>query len=597
MKRFNEYVEINNNDYYIKGVIEIKSGYMSGKVDDIIIPSMAKINRAFNGDIVYIDKKTQSVINVERQNKNRKIVGVLKITSMTTYGVNKKGSYYYMFIPNDRMKPRFYVPFNLKKKSNKEYKNKSRDVYAVITFNNWKTTSKFPIGSINKIIGTIGEIDVEYEYVLHKYGINYNKNKLKFVNEENKTNEKRTDFRNKNVISIDPIGCTDMDDALHYEETDEHIEIGIHIADVSHYVLPNSPIDLEARKRLSTIYSPNKRIDMLPPTLSTDICSLVPNKERLTASVIIILNKDTYDIEDVKFTKGIIKSKCAYTYDEAQVIIDTELDNDISKLNDISNKLVEKIKLTTGSEVGSHRLVETYMVLVNMLVAKEIYEKVDKSLLRTHFSKKKINMEELDDIGDDNLRHHLYVMSMNAAKYVIMDKKCEEEIKHTGLNIKFYTHFTSPIRRYADILVHRMLFSEEIGEIEDTVNEINRVNRLTRNAQRDFNKLELMKMLEEGEVEADAYITNIYREYITIYLPKFKLGNNFRIYLRKLDDMLEYSWTENSITIVNKQKNKKLTFNLLDKIKVKLVSYLGENNFKNKLKTRIIEPNCSEFII
>lgn len=595
MKRFKEYSKNKKNDLE-KGVINISYDYKFGNVDDIQFPTKKHLNRAFTGDVVYYqtDDKIGQVIDIERQDYGV-IIGVLQIMSLTTYGINKKGAHYYMFKPENRYMPRFYVAFDLKTKTNKLYKEKGYNIYCSICFNKWTIDSKYPQGSIVQIIGTLGEIEAEYEYVLYKHTINYKINKIKKdkdFDEEVYFHQKGDFSEGINIISIDPPGCTDIDDALQYRRLSEDtFEIGIHIADVSRYVKYMSKIDIEARQRLSTIYSPTKRIDMLPPWLSTDICSLKPGKPKYTASLYVRFEEkdDNLELINYSFTKQVIISQKAFTYDEVDELLEKRKNKySVCDLMDAANKLQKKYKFNICSE-QSHKLIEVFMVFANMIAATHLIEKatVKYPLIRTHYSKTSFEQKKLDEIKDPNLRHHMYILNMNRATYEIDNNK---DIFHTGLGIKYYTHFTSPIRRYADIIVHRLLFDDFSKDESDICSTINEVNYKTRKAQRDFDKLKIIDELKDKSLETEGYITDIYKYGITIYVIPYKLGVGFRLYDRKFDSILDYELNDDntSLKIINKHTNKQTIYTLLDKVKIRMVPYLREENFKNKLKVRIL---------
>ena len=598
MKRFEEYKKTGSAK---KGIISINYGYRGGQVNNLVFKN---VNRAFDGDAVYYTTDPPKIVDVERQ-KYTPIIGILQIMSMTTYGINKKGAHYYMFKPENRKMPRFYVAFDLKKKTNKMFKAKGLNIYCVIEFNYWTCESKCPQGSIIEIIGSVGDIEAEYDYTLYKHKINYKRNKIKFnpVIIGEPINPNLVDPI-KNIVSIDPLGCTDIDDALHFKLLPkDRCEVGIHIADVTRYVTHMSEIDIEARKRLSTIYSPLKRIDMLPPWLSTETCSLHPGIPKYTASLIVQFEeKDgSFDLVDYLFEKKVIISQKAFTYDEVDKILDKKKNKfNLHNLMDVAEKVEKKYGFNVGSE-KSHKLVEVFMVFANMLAAKHLIEqsKVEYPLIRTHFSKPSFDQKKLDEIKDPSLKHHMYILNMNRAMYEIRsDETKDNEIFHTGLNIKYYTHYTSPIRRYADIIVHRLLFEQNKKSVDESLicEMINNVNFKTKKAQRDFDMLKIVDQLDDKPIETEGYVTDISDEKITVYITEYKQGVTFRLFDRKLSYMLEYVSDDGKLQVMNKQTRKTLTFKLLDKVKVRIVPYLKEENFKDKLKVRVLEPDTASFL-
>ena len=330
--------------------------------------------------------------------------------------------------------------------------------------------------------------------------------------------KKRMDLRNKPVCSIDPPGCKDIDDALHAVVLENgNYELGVHIADVSYYVKSGSVVDKIAAKNCNTIYLVHKRTDMLPKVLTENLCSLVGKKERLAFSVLWEFDKDTLEIKNVKYGKSVIKSLAALEYGQAQNILNDPNDNSIMAMSiKIMDKITRHLKqkrleagalilssnsmkfnldnetntITDISEYKTYQtnsLVEECMLLANVWVAKKIYESFPScAILRRHPPPKekelnnfiKIlkergfelkagnNMElnnSLDNInkkGDpffNKLVRSLLTRTMNQAKYFPSSEFSYEEFYHYGLAMEIYTHFTSPIRRYSDILVHRLL--------------------------------------------------------------------------------------------------------------------------------------------
>lgn len=326
-----------------------------------------------------------------------------------------------------------------------------------------------------------------------------------------------------NVCSIDPPGCTDIDDALHVRTLPNgNYEIGVHIADVTYFVKYGMPMDTEAAARGTSVYLVDKRIDMLPSLLGTNLCSLRSNVDRLAFSCIWEMNEDA-EIVDVKFTKSIIRSKFSFTYEEAQTRIDDErMQDDVTKGIRVLNKFAKILRqrrmdagaLTLSSPEVRFRLendsqdpvdvemkglketnalVEEFMLLANISVAKTIYAKFPSSaMLRRHAPPPTNNFDQLrktlaekgftletdsskaladsldravlpDDPYFNNLVRIMTTRCMMQAQYFCSGTEAESDFLHYGLASPIYTHFTSPIRRYAGkryiyIFIHVKLF-------------------------------------------------------------------------------------------------------------------------------------------
>ena len=409
-----------------------------------------------------------------------------------------------IFIPIDSKYPNFILQLYQQEK----YYNQR----IVIKFDIWKENILIPSGHFFKNLGQCLVVPVENEIILYEHNVDINPFSKKII--DSMPNEdvefkcppeelkKRLDLRNKPVCSIDPPGCKDIDDALHaIILPNGNYELGVHIADVSHYVKSGSVVDKIAAKNCNTIYLVHKRTDMLPKVLTENLCSLVGKKERLAFSVLWEFDKDNLEIKNVKYGKSVIKSLAALEYGQAQKILNDPNDNSqmamsIKIMDKITRHLKQKrldagalilssnsMKFNLDNETNTitdiseyktyqtNSLVEECMLLANVWVAKKIYESFPScAILRRHPPPKEKeagnNMElnnSLDKInkkGDpffNKLVRSLLTRTMNQAKYFPSCEFSYEEFYHYGLAMEIYTHFTSPIRRYSDILVHRLL--------------------------------------------------------------------------------------------------------------------------------------------
>ena len=397
----------------------------------------------------------------------------------------------------------------------------------------WKRNDISPIGRVKEILGKPGEHETEIKSILKKSNISlefpaevldYTGKISKTVSEKEIKN--RRDFRKELTFTIDPEDAKDFDDAISYKEIEKNIyEVGIHIADVSHYVEKNSALDLEAYKRGTSIYLVDRVVPMLPEILSNMVCSLRPKEEKYTFSAIFKINSKGKTIEEW-YGKTVIKSDKRFSYAEAQEIIETN-NGTISKEKSLTNKSykVEKnlvdaiinlneiakqkreerekegsinfnkkeikfqldgenkpIEVVFKESKDANKLVEEFMLLANKKVA-ELFKKLKKvpSVYRIHDVPDKEKLKALKTIvkefgynldissregttktlnkllkdvkgkKEQNLIETLAIRSMSKAEY------STQNIGHYGLAFKNYTHFTSPIRRYPDIMVHRTL--------------------------------------------------------------------------------------------------------------------------------------------
>ena len=397
----------------------------------------------------------------------------------------------------------------------------------------WKKQDLSPIGKVEKVLGKPGEHETEMDSILSQNNINLSfpidvLEQTKKISEEISDEEikKRRDFRNELTFTIDPVDAKDFDDALSFKKIDEdNYEIGIHIADVSHYVKSGTILDKEAYTRATSIYLVDRVIPMLPEKLSNKVCSLRPLEEKLTFSTCITINKNG-EIKEHWFGRTVIKSNYRFSYSEAQEIIETKK-NKISKENSLTGKqyavgdeVVEAILVMdeiakksrkNREKIGSinfnkkevyfkldeknnpvgvftkeskdaNKLIEEFMLIANRKVAELFTEiKKQKYIYRIHdlpdneklkslkhivksfgytldlTSSKGISkslnklLNQIHGKEEQNLIESLALRSMSKAEY------STNNIGHYGLAFVNYTHFTSPIRRYPDILVHRLL--------------------------------------------------------------------------------------------------------------------------------------------
>jgi ribonuclease R len=367
---------------------------------------------------------------------------------------------------------------------------------------------------INVVSHTTETLDMSA--IMKKYNLNedfsdtvINEAKIVTKTPSDETIKSRLDLRkSKNIITIDPADAKDLDDAISLDVNPDGTQtLGIHIADVSHYVREGSELDKEAFRRGTSVYFPDKVFPMLPPQLSNNICSLNPNEPRLALSVLITLDKND-NIMKHKITKTVISSVTKFSYDEVQAILDgapgkhkdmllrmaklaVKYEKERNERGEVAFEIPEpKILLDEDGKIKdvivyphklSHRIIETFMILANEIVAKHIFDLDFPFVYRVHEKPDPLKVSRflniikpfgiigsispenptgksyqklLDSITDENVKviiSSLALRSMQKAKY---SPDC---IGHFGLGSKYYCHFTSPIRRYPDLLIHRII--------------------------------------------------------------------------------------------------------------------------------------------
>uniref|UniRef100_A0A8D0DGH6 Exosome complex exonuclease RRP44 n=1 Tax=Sander lucioperca TaxID=283035 RepID=A0A8D0DGH6_SANLU len=452
-------------------------------------------------------KPTGKVVGIIKRNW-RPFCGMLNISQI-------KESTRHLFTPADRRIPRIRI------------ETRQASTLAgqriMVAIDGWPKHSRYPNGHFVRSLGNAGEKDTEQEVLLLEHDVphqDFSQAVLSFLPKMPWTitpedMARREDLRNLTVCSVDPPGCTDIDDALHCRELNNgNLEVGVHIADVSHFIRPGNAMDREAANRGTTVYLCGKRIDMVPELLSSNLCSLRSNVERLAFSCIWEMNHEA-EILKTRFTKSVINSKASLTYAEAQMRIDdTTKNDDITKSLRGLNKLAKILKrqriqkgaltlsslevrfhidsethdpidLQTKELMETNSMVEEFMLLANISVAQKIYDEFpDCAMLRKHPAPPPSNYDILlkaakskgVEIHTDTakaLADSLDVARVDGFPYFntllrILATRCmmqavyfcsgmDSDFHHYGLASPIYTHFTSPIRRYADIIVHRLL--------------------------------------------------------------------------------------------------------------------------------------------
>ena len=516
--------------------------FMSPKIEKDIYIHQSNLRNALNGDKVLIKS------NIYKGKEEGRVLKIIERVKKEYIGVIEISERFCFFIPDDRMvKTHFFI--------DKKHINKAKNGQKVkVKFLGWPKSAKSPQGAVIEIIGNPGELNVEMNSILSEFGFpsrfpNPVLSDLETVENPNydKEAKKRRDFRKVTTFTIDPLDAKDFDDALSFKELDnETIEIGVHIADVGHFVKENTIIDKEAFERGNSVYLVDRVIPMLPEKLSNVLCSLRPKEDKLTFSVVFKIKKNG-EIIDTWFGKTVIHSDQRFTYEQAQEIIEGK-DHTYSKQLNTLNSLARiirskrldngalniessevKFKLNEkGIPVGTylkvskeaHQLVEEFMLLANKYVAIKM-GKPEKNKLISPFiyrihddpNEEKLNdlkiylhsmgyelirtknkpisfslnevMEKAKKRKELQLVSPMVIRSMSKAVY------SSENIGHYGLSFKYYTHFTSPIRRYADLIVHRKLFSS-LGEkqvhtkdqLEHTCNHISKMEKQAVDAER-----------------------------------------------------------------------------------------------------------------
>lgn len=472
---------------------------------------------AMNGDRVRVSLCARR----KRKEPEGQVIEILehaKVNFVGTLKVNK--NYAFLLTESSTLANDIFIP----KEKLKGGKNGDK---AVVRITEWPDEAKNPFGEVIDVLGKAGENTTEMHAILAEYGLPYTYPASVEAAAEKLSAEitpqdyaEREDFRDVTTFTIDPKDAKDFDDALSIRPLKPGLwEVGVHIADVSHYVKEGNAIDKEAAKRATSVYLVDRTIPMLPERLCNFICSLRPDEEKLAYSVIFTLN-DKAEVKDYRIRHTVIKSNRRFTYEEAQTIIETgtgDYNYEMLELNRLAQQLRER-RMAAGAinfdrvevkfeidENGkplsvyfkeskeANKLIEEFMLLANRTVAEHV-GKVPKNKkpkvfpyrihdlpdpmklenlsqfiarfgykIRTGGSKQEVSkslnrlLSDVSGKKEQNLIETVSLRAMQKARYSI------HNIGHYGLAFDYYTHFTSPIRRYPDLMVHRLLTRYEAG--------------------------------------------------------------------------------------------------------------------------------------
>ncbi len=586
-----------------------------------------KLRNALHGDKVkvYVFAKKAS----GRKNEGE-VVEIITRAKTDFIGVAKISERFAFIIPDDRkMLHDIFVPLG-------DLNGAKNGQKVQVSITDWPEGAKNPIGKIINVLGTQGENNTEMNAILAQYGfpLSFPAAVEKEANEipETVSEEEikgRRDFRDTLTFTIDPADAKDFDDAISFKKLPNgNYEIGVHIADVSHYVKPNTELDKEAYERATSVYLVDRVIPMLPERLSNGVCSLRPNEDKLCFAAVFELDEQA-NILSQWFGRTAIHSNRRFSYEEAQEVIETKQGDcaeEILKLNELAYILRDqkfkdgaisfestevKFKLDEhGKPIGvyvkerkdAHKLIEDYMLLANRKVAEFIAKKGKGKqkytfVYRSHDSPNlenlnnfatfaarfgyKINMktdkeiakslnylmEDVEGKKEQNILTQLAIRSM--AKAIYTTKKTS----HYGLAFDFYTHFTSPIRRYPDVMVHRLLAlyleggkSANEEEYETASSHSSAMEKRAADAERASIKYKQAEYLEDNVGSTFTGIISGVTEW-GMYVEIIENKCEGMIRLRDISDDF-YVLDEKNYCIVGQRKHKK--YQLGDEVRVKV---------------------------
>ncbi|XP_071422650.1 DIS3-like exonuclease 2 isoform X2 [Pithys albifrons albifrons] len=571
-------------------------------------------------------QRTAKVVFILEKKHSRAATGFIKLLADRNSELFKRCA---MFSPVDHRVPRVYVPLaDCPPDFVTRPEGYAQNLF-ICRIVDWKEDCNFATGQLCKSLGQAGEIEPETEGILMEYGVDFSdfspealeclpQNLPWVISQEELT--KRRDLRKECIFTIDPSTARDLDDALSCKQLpDGNLEVGVHIADVSHFVLEETALDKVASERATSVYLVQKVIPMLPRLLCEELCSLNPMKDRLTFSVIWKLTPEG-KILDEWFGRTVICSCVKLSYDHAQSMIESpgkvlspeelppvspqhsiaEIQAAVLNLHRVAQNLRKqrftdgalqldqmKLSFTLDQESGmpqschvyqyrdSNRLVEEFMLLANMAVAHQIYRCFPKkAFLRRHPTPQTKLLKDLMDFcnqvglnidfssagalhkslkelfGTDKYSRarkevltYMFSRPMQVALYFCTGVLEDETLfRHYALNVPFYTHFTSPIRRYADIIVHRLLSASlgvsspikmEKEDIQRQAEHCNDRKMASKRVQELSTDLFFSVFVREcGPLESEAMVMGVLSQAFDVLVLKF--GVQKRIYCNAL---------------------------------------------------------------
>lgn len=432
----------------------------------------------------------------------------------------------------------------------------------------WPKNFKSPIAKIKKVLyHTTSEQSLIYKLNLPTKFPDSVLQEIQTIKNITETEiENRIDLRHLNVISIDPKGSKDLDDALSIETTEHGYRVGIHVADVTAWIKPGTLLDQEARNRGCTVYLPNTVVPMIPHSLCENLCSLLPNEDRLAVSVMVNLDKD-WNLKDYHIFRSVIHNRYQFSYEEAEIHridTDSKYHNDLNVLYEMGQKVrktyfpneielnmpelkwefndeQEPVKIKIKSRIATNDLIQSWMLMANYLVTEKIEslgihpwvyrvhpEITEEKIENIKIDVKQLGLEWKDNMGVySNIKNILSSNVSDIASDVLIKKfkpafYSPEKKGHFALGTSQYAHFTSPIRRYPDVIIHRILLNaldgKKIfcGNLLDECEHLSEREKVADDASRTANQSNALKFVKDVKYQLDGKITSFSSRGISI---------------------------------------------------------------------------------
>ncbi len=594
--------------------------------DVFVAPEYVKT--AMNGDTVSF-----RVINEARDGKRAegKIIDVLKRNVKIVVGTYQKSKNFGFVVVDDLKIGDIYIPKNMRNKA----KNNDKVVVQIIKY---PENHKSAEGKIIEILGKADDTNVDLLSVLRTYGLSTSfpknvQNEAKSVPAVIHGIDGRVDLRDREIFTIDGADTKDIDDAVSLSMKGKNYLLGVHIADVSAYVRENTPLDKEASKRGTSVYLIDTVVPMLPKELSNGICSLNPNVDRYALSIDIEIDKNG-NIIDRKIYKSVICSKMQMTYDNVYKVVEKneipvgyeKFEKTLKLMKELALILIEKrsnegavdfeipeakilldendkvVEIKLRENTIANRIIEQFMIIANESIAEFFSTRNIPFIYRIHeepdldkVQKLKVFLNNInyvvdfkDEVTPKDLNHIVEkykgtdeekVVSTNVLRTMRLAKYSNENVGHFGLALKNYCHFTSPIRRYPDLFIHRVISSYLDKTLDDKKkakyaklaikysDSSSEAEKKAEEAERELERIKMCEYMKEhvGE-EFDGIISSV-----TAFGVFVELSNSVEG-LMHVENMSDDYYIFDETNVMMYGKNNKKVFKIGDKVKVKVVS-------------------------